>query len=174
MGTHEPSVAVRPGPIGRGARVLLGLVLLRLAWGFATGFEAVAQPGNVVLYVWAAVGAFSHVLGTLVPPLLQGRLRLSLVTLAFAGALAASRVVYHAWWGPPLAWVLYLLALAGMAILGIEFVLAGIVGQIGCEKTVIPNLLRRTEEPRVESCALWDPIDRWERKLRQGEDNGDG
>lgn len=173
MHTHESTATLRPGPIGRGARVLLGLVLLRLAWGFATGFEAVAQPGNVVLYFWAAIGAFSHVLGTVVPPLHQDRLRLSLIALVLAGALAASRVLYHSWWGPPLAWTLYLLALAGMIILGVEFVLAGIVGQIGCEKTVIPNLLRRTGAPRVEPCALWDPIDRWEQRRQSNEAKGD-
>ena len=169
--TQESSL--RPGPLGRAARILLGLILLRFFWGFVTGFEAVAQPGNIALYFWAAIGMFSHVLGTVLPPLRQERLRKLIVGFSVLIALGITRAVFHSWWGPPIAWTLYVLALAGMGILGLEFTLAGLVGQIGCEKTVIPNLLRRNSPPQVESCALWDPIDRWERTWRQGAEDDD-
>ena len=113
------------GPIGRAARILLGFILLGLAWGFITSFEAVVQAGNVVLYAWAIVGMFSHVLGTVVPPFRNERIRLPLIAFIALSTLIADKFIYGDWWGPPLGWMLYILALAGMGILGMEFILAG-------------------------------------------------
>lgn len=106
-------------------------------------------------------------MGTVLPALRDARRRRWLVSAIVGLALVVSLAVYRTWWAPPFAWALYLLALAGMGMLGLEFVLAGLVGQPGCESQVLPNLLRlRKGHVTVEPCPLWDRIDAWERRCR--------
>ena len=156
---------VKAGPIGRLARVGLGLVFLWLFVNFAIGYDGVVQPGNVVLYFWAIIGAYSHALGTLIPPLRDSRRRFVLLFLLAILAFLLDFLLYSSWWGVPLAMLLYGLALAVSGVLGVEFVLAGMRGYLGCESTAIHNLLHRESPPEIEPCPLWDPIDRWERRF---------
>ncbi len=154
----------KAGPIGRSARVGLGIVFLWLCVRFISGYAGIVQPGNLALYLWAAVGVYSHSLGTVIPFLRKSRRRLAVLSLLLVGAVGLDLLLYGRWWGAPLAVLLYVLAIAALGILGMEFVLAGIKGYAGCESTAIPNLLRPDSEPKIVPCPLWDPIDRWERR----------
>ncbi|RME00043.1 MAG: hypothetical protein D6814_04410, partial [Calditrichaeota bacterium] len=124
----------------------------------ATGYGSVVQPTNLALHFWAGVGAWSHALGTSIPPLRAGKKRAMVLIPLIVLALMLDTVLYRDWWGPPFAILLYLLALVGSGVLGIEFVLAGLMGFPGCESTAIANLLHHGATPKIESCALWDPL----------------
>ncbi|MCF6191567.1 MAG: hypothetical protein L3J76_00315, partial [Candidatus Hydrothermae bacterium] len=94
--------------------------------------------------------------------------------MLIASAVILDTILYGTWWGLPLRVVLYTLSLVASGVLGVEFVLAGWTGQAGCESTVLPNLFRRDRPAKIEPCALWDPIDRWEtrRKKEKGRSRG--
>ncbi|RMH95203.1 MAG: hypothetical protein D6681_13275, partial [Calditrichaeota bacterium] len=93
----------KTGPIGRLARIGLGAVFLWLFINFATGYQAVVQQGNIVLYFWAFVGIYSHALGSLIPPLRKPPTRFIVVMLLAAAALLLDFILYQGWWGLPLA-----------------------------------------------------------------------
>ncbi len=152
----------KTGPIGRAGRIGLGAIFLWLFINFATGYQAVVQPGNVVLYFWAFVGMYSHAPGSLIPPLSKFQTRVKVVLLLVAVALLLDFLFYQSWWGVPLAILLYGLALAAFGILGVEHLLAGIMGYPGCESTAFYNFRHADSTPKISPCILWDPIDRWE------------
>ena len=152
----------KTGPIGRVARIALGAIFLWLFINFATGYQAVVQPGNVVLYFWAFVGMYSHSLGSLIPPLSKLQTRIKVVLLLAAAALLLDFFLYQSWWGVPLAILLYGLAIVAFGILGVEHLLAGVMGYPGCESTAFYNLRHADSSPKISPCILWDPLDRWE------------
>ncbi|RMD92503.1 MAG: hypothetical protein D6814_16775 [Calditrichaeota bacterium] len=163
--TTQAEKPEKAGPIGRLARAGLGLIFLYLLINFATGYSRVVQPATMVLYFWAFVGAYSHVLGTLIPPLRDKRRRLVTLLVLAILALLLDFLLYGSWWGQPLAVLLYGLALVAFGVLGIEFILSGALGYPGCESTVFHNLLHQRSAPRIEPCPLWDPIDRLEQRV---------
>ncbi len=149
MPDPHPERLEKTGPIGRIARIATGLLLAWVFVGFATGYVKVVHPANLALYAWALIGIFTHSMGTLLPPLQNRRLRLSVIGAVLAAATLADYVLLGDWWGPPLAISLYALALIASGVLGLELIVAGLMGYPGCESMALPNLLSRRDRPMV-------------------------
>lgn len=140
---------VRPGPVGRTFRNLLGIGTLGAAVYAALAVEewdAAALPlaAGILLFfgldrlrIWSV----PYVGFGLLPVWLA-------ILIGFPGTVAAN------------------ILLPSSFFLGLSFLIAGLKGYAGCEITAIPNLFRRT--PVEHGCAaLWDTIDRWEAGKRR-------
>ena len=157
----------KTGPIGRSARIVLGIIFLWVFFQFLRGLWQGSRPGTVTLVVWAGVGVFSHAVGTFIPVFRHSRLRVVffLVFILLAGILG--QLLWQQWWSWPIVYLLYALALVATGVLGLEFILAGLLGYPGCESTAFYNLLHPHAPTRTDSCPLWDPLDRWEARRKE-------
>ena len=167
---HEMPSDRRAGPIGRGARAVLGGLFLWALYRFLVYRAEIVHPGNLALYFWALIGIHSHALGSLIPPLRATRRRWGILGGAVAGAVILDLLHNGHWWGMFLPALLYGLAIGAQGILGIELLLTAWLGHAGCESTVWYNLRHRREAPRIDPCPLFDPLDLWERARRARKD----
>ena len=166
----EPGTLLRPGPIGRLARLGLGAVCLWYVYGLIqiTG-DLLTVEGNIRLVVWNGllIGLFlvSYVINI-------GYSRawkkwpaaISAVVFATMGgvsylAVGSAETIYLAW--PIWIWELFL-----FSHLGTAFIIASLIGTPGCEMRAFHDLYTRlTGVPTKEHyCPVGplNPIDQWE------------
>jgi hypothetical protein len=163
---RRPGTLVRPGPIGRAVRLLLGLALAFAVWQLVM-YSDVADLRYPLFWFWAL---FSLWLLPAVVNIGFGRiwgnwpLRLTAVGLAGVAALT-SHFVYGQLDAPPLWWVVWSLMTYTLGHLGISFLLAALLGTPGCEMRAIPHLigLITSHARREHYCpGFLDRLDHWE------------
>ena len=167
-----PETLVRPGPIGRVVRLLLGIFCCYGAYRYGESPNALVRHDFPDLYLFVAPA----VAFWLLPPVVnlgfgvswQRRPQGAVLLLAGAAALA-DFLLYGSFWGPPLGWVVFALTVYTLGHLGISFVLAALLGTPGCEMCSIPDLIgkatgRTALEHHCPGCIT--PLDNWEAKHR--------
>lgn len=90
----------------------------------------------------------------------------------FVGAAIAAAffnlLAYGELWGPPLAWLLYLVSVFTLGYLGVSHALAALISTPGCEMRAVPHLaalLRGTSTDAVVCPGHWNAVDHWEARL---------
>ena len=165
----EPGTLLRPGPIGRLIRLVMGLLCGSGAVGSLYGFASVLRV-DVGLHLSVLIGPAVAI--WLLPPIVnlgwgvnwKSRPRTYFLTLCAVAAVAGF-VFYGVLWGPPLGVVIFATSIYALGHLGVSFVLASLIGTPGCEMRAIPDLYGRiTSRARKEHYCpgLMDPIDKWE------------
>ena len=92
-------------------------------------------------------------------PLFLGRLLRVLAGVASLGLVPILGAATLGGWG-----------VAGLAFLGISFVISGLSGNAGCELTAIPNLVLPAARRIHCFCPLWTPLDKIEYRARKQRD----
>ncbi|MEE8257551.1 MAG: hypothetical protein V3R60_06635 [Acidobacteriota bacterium] len=167
-----PGTLVRPGPIGRAVRLILGIFNCYWAYWFgqSPNYFVRSDTPDLSLFVGPAVAFW------LLPPVVNlgfgvsWRRRSQGAVLLLAGAAAlADFLLYGSFWGPPLGWVVFALTVYTFGHLGISFVLAALLGTPGCEMRSIPDLIgKATRRTALEHhCpGFITPLDNWEAQHR--------
>ena len=170
----QPGTLSRPGPIGRVARLALGLlsayaVVLILAGAPAFHSGRALRVSSVWFMILLAFYFFPDIVNIgFGKAWKRGHLYLGLVVLAGLSALV-SWAEYGSPLGPPLGilvggWLVY-----AFGHMGIAFFLATLLGTPGCEMRSIPQLwsLVTGRGSKEYYCpGMLTPIDRWEGALR--------
>ena len=133
-----------PGPIGRSARIVAGVVYLVfsiLTLLSVRGYFRIGAPAGA----WWLFAGLSLYLLPMVTDIAFGRSwgsRSQILVLALIGIGAVvDLVVYGNFWGPPLGGLLYGLIGVIFGFTGLSFMLAGIIGLPGCEMRALPSAL---------------------------------
>ncbi len=166
----EPGTLPRPGPVGRLARLVFGLMCLWYVYGLLMiAGGNVSQTGNIRPMIWNGMipGLFlvSYVVNIGYsrawkkwPAIVSA---ITFTVVALVGYLTSGTVetatLARLIWG----WELYV-----FAHLGLAFLLAATIGSPGCEMRAIHDLYSRiTGTPTKEHCCPIGPlhsIDQWE------------
>lgn len=150
----------RAGPIGRIARIILGLFLawylIRFvaAWAglvrqgdlasYRPVYTGVVQQWNVAFYALALLGVYLLPVGT-------RRARFIGAGIAFVVAMGLDYLLAGHWWGLPMAVFLSAIIIAFFGFFALSLIIAGVAGYLGCEETAIPNALLRRAQPEVHT-----------------------
>lgn len=182
LGTAAAEQLRRTGLIGRGARLVLALVVgafaaLRLASFMAKGPVGYRDPsilGDASLWILTAIVAFGVIdfAGRFAPGL-EGvrpaarRIMATAALAVLAVATAAIGLVFHgSVWGFPLADAWWWLNTTYLLQLTVTFVLAAVLGTPGCEQGVWRELLHgreRAGEHTPLTCIIGlHVLDGWE------------
>ncbi|RMF60294.1 MAG: hypothetical protein D6743_15175 [Calditrichaeota bacterium] len=177
-----PGTLVRPGPIGRIVRLVMGALLLRLAYSVVTELLLPSLGGAGVfgwraprhLSIWVAAAlcfwAFPYVVN--IGFTRNWRQKPRVVLLAVAALLAlAAYVARGSLWSPAMGWLLVVWMFYVSAHLGMAFLLSAILATPGCEMRAFHDLWTRlTGKATAEHCCpgFLDKLDKWEAKLKSG------
>ena len=161
---------IRPGPIGRLVRLLLGVLCLYGLWELATiASDFIERPiellPNLSLMILLVLCIFNYVVNigfgkdwNFYPILLS---LLVIATVAFLSWLVSGSPSSSALGIVILIWIGYF-----YAHLGISFVIAAAIATPGCEMRAIPELIGKVQkrEAKEHSCpsSIISGIDRWE------------
>ncbi len=166
---------VRPGPIGRAVRLLLGLwalVYVAQLWQFRHAFFQGDFADVLDFLIGVPVGLYlvSYVIN--IGWGVNGKkwpLWISLALFALAGALGW--LIDGSLASPVLGGVVFLWLLYVFEHLGLSFALAAILGTPGCEMRALPDLFARLRDHKAqEHCCPVGPLhalDAWEARRRQ-------
>ena len=139
----------KPGPIGRSARTLVGvvyLVLSLLTFLSVRGYFRIGAPSGA----WWLLAGISLYLLPMVTDIGFGRAwgsrSQAFVLVLVAIGVAWDMVVYRNFWGPPLGGFLYALIGVVFAFTGLSFIVAGIIALPGCEMRALVNTLSGQSE----------------------------
>ncbi len=180
MDLHEdsyvpPGTLPKPGLLGRGLRLVLGVIILLSAFSVARNFDqienAAGLPGSVGLWVLVVVLFFSMRDVIDVGLNVRWGQKAQLVTLA-AGMvfIAVDYIFYARFWAPPLS-IFFCLWFMLIAIpLGIALTLAAKLGTPGCEMRVFAAIIARLQGRSAAEhyCPGGvDFIDHWEIHMRK-------
>lgn len=176
-----PGTLAVPGWIGRGIRLVLGILLLKLFFDLLrseilmrrvdTGLTSSHPPDQIFFWLLVAwlFWIFPYVVN--IGFGVSWRRRPQVVLLATVALTVAYSVVSTGTvWSPALGWVLLVWLLYESFHLGVSFVLSAILSTPGCEMRAIPHLWalltgRQTAEHFCPSGFL-DSLDRWEAERR--------
>lgn len=162
----QPGTLVKPGPVGRIVRLVLGALCLGLVWQLAlhTDVADLRNPSVWLLAVLALVLApyvanigFGVTWGSW-PRIISVALLLGAAVFSYITAGDALAVPL---WATVTLWMIYV-----YAHLGSSFLLSAILATPGCEMRAIPHLfgLVFKHETREHYCpGFIDRIDEWER-----------
>lgn len=166
---------VRPGWLGRGARLVLGVVILYAILpvipAFAFFRDAPAPPDDIGLWILAALLFLaSRDVVNLGLGVRWGRWPQLGILVLTGVAVAASAIFYGRAWGPP-AGILFYVWLVGTAVaLGVAFVLSAFLGTPGCEMRSYADLrarLRGRDASEHYCPGGIDVVDRFEQRVRK-------
>ena len=128
-----------PGPIGRAARIVWGLVLAAFAvfllvqWAHAlagkltlsqNAYSSYVVKQNIGLYLVALIGALSA-------PMWSRGTRLTVTVVVISVAVAMDYALGGNWWGLPLAVLLSMMVIAAAIFFAAAHVLAGLIANPG-------------------------------------------
>lgn len=171
----EPGTLPRPGPVGRLARLVFGLLCLSYVYGLIMISSDIMSPtGNARTMIWNGIlpGLFlvSYVVNIGFSrawkkwPAIVSSIAFAAVALVghvTSGAVETATLARMIW-----GWELYV-----FAHLGLSFLLAAIIGTPGCEMRAYHDLYSRvTRVPTKEHyCPVGPlhPIDQWEAGRRR-------
>ncbi len=161
-----------PGIFGRIGRLIFGLFSLWFVRESITFFE-----------YFVSTPAFSKSIGYLVgvaiaywvlPDVVNigfnrrwGNRSQKLFILVAIGAILFDLLVYASWWGPPLGWVILVMAIFTHLYLGLSHILAAVISTPGCEMRSLPHLWALINKQPVETVVCpghWEMVDQWEAK----------
>ncbi len=132
---QAPGALPRPGPIGRTARMLLGLVTAGIVVAVALprldGPPGYTNPSPLFLLVAALA---LRLVGDIVEMVLRRPWGATTRGVAVAGIVlltVVDLVAYGRWWAPPLGWYLFWLVEASFAILAVSFIAAAVLAAPG-------------------------------------------
>jgi hypothetical protein len=170
MAIIRNTTVVKPGPIGRIGRFVLGALSLSFVTGilpFYSHFINVNPLNDSSPYFIGVLIAFL-VLNDVVNigfnvswRRLPQAVFLALVLLA----IALDLLLYGAPWGPPLGVALFLMSILIHLYLGTSHILAALISTPGCEMRSIPHLLANLRGSDIEGVVCpghWDAVDKWE------------
>ncbi|GEM_PF-5543532 len=132
---QAPGTLPPPGPIGRAARLTLGVVTAGIVVAVALP-RLDGPPGRVnpsPLFLVLVVVAL-RLVGDIVEMVLRRPWGVATRSVAVAGIglLAIVDVVaYGRWWAPPLGWYLFWLVEASFAVLAVSFIAAAVLAAPG-------------------------------------------
>jgi hypothetical protein len=164
----QPGTLVRPGPMGRLIRLLLGLVCIQFTYEWLLVFDFTDLRAQL-LWVWVALSAyFAADVVNIGFGVRWGQWPRVALAVTLGTGLALALVVdghwVSEWLWQPLRWAeIYL-----FGHLGVSFLLAALLGTPGCEMRAIPDLFARLRGGAAEEhyCpGHIDAIDRFERRL---------
>ena len=169
---ESPGTLRKPGPIGRGIRLLVGIWALYALLTFLAGAErflSTEAPTHSSFWLAVAIAfyAFPYVVNIGFTRS-WGRKPQYMILVATALAAGWSLVQYGSLWAPPLGALLLVWLLYVFGHLGVSLVLASAIATPGCEMRAIPHLWtlltgRATYEHYCP--GMFNPIDRWEANL---------
>ncbi len=174
--TYVPAGTLpKPSWLGRGIRLLLGLLILLGAISVAIQYGPWAYsevvPGGISLWV-LAIALFYSMRDVIDLGLnVHWGQKAQLATLGLAvAAIVIDEIGYGRLWAPPLGTLFYLWVLLIGFPLGVALVLAGIWRTPGCEMRVFAALLARLQGRSAAEhyCPGGiDVVDRWEARQRK-------
>ena len=176
MDTIEASIPPA-GTMGRSLRILVGGFQLYFVWAavhYFTALRYIAFENQPVFWAFTALGIYflPWAINLGFHKVLRIGRQWWFGALAL-GALAAAGWNYLQFQSvsqPVLSTYLMVAAIYAHGHIGINNVLAGIIGLRGCEMRAIPYLIERLAGTSTELAlcpSIWTPIDRWEAGLRQ-------
>ena len=170
----EPGTLPRPGPVGRLARLVFGLLCLSYVYGLITvGGDLQSPSGNIRPIIWNGILAGLLVVSYVVnigysrawkkwPAVVSAT---ALAAVASVGYLMSGTVETLALALLMWAWELYI-----FGHLGISFLLAAIIATPGCEMRALHDLYSRVTGVATKEhyCPVGplNPIDQWEARSR--------
>lgn len=132
---------VRPGLIGRGVRLLLGMGLITTL--LLTSPAELADPDGLFwILVAYTIWGCAHLVNIGLQRGDGNRLRAGFLTLVGV-SLGLDLALYRRLWAPPGAWTLYVGVVAVIGAQSISYVLAAILATPGCEWRALPHLISR-------------------------------
>ncbi len=174
--TYVPAGTLpKPGWLGRGIRLLLGVIVLLSTYSVATHYDQLTFAGGVPLSIglWVLAFALFYSMRDVIDLGLNvhwGQ-KAQLATLGLAAAaIVIDEIGYGRLWAPPLGTLFYLWVLLIGFPLGVALILAGIWGTPGCEMRVFSALLARLQGRSAAEhfCPGGiDFLDHWEARLRK-------
>lgn len=178
---------VRPGPIGRGVRLLMAALLLKFVWNLVRGPLVAAAAGQGLAswsvprdpLFWVVMVAlfwgFPYVVNLSLGKDWRHRSQATVLGIVLSlGLFTLWR--YGSFWSPALGWFLLLWLMLSCAYGAVAFLLAGLLGTPGCEMRAFHHLrVRLSGGERTEHhCpGFLDKIDVWEARLRERKTKGD-
>jgi hypothetical protein len=170
MAIIRNTTVVKPGPIGRIGRFVLGAISSSFVISilpFYSFFITVNPLNNSSPYFIGVLIAFL-VLNDVVNigfnvswSRRPQAIFLALVVLA----IALDLLLYGSTWGPPLGVVLFLMSILTHLYLGTSHILAALIATPGCEMRSIPHLVAKLRGSNIEVHVCpghWDAVDKWE------------
>ena len=165
----EPGTLLRPGIIGRTARLLFAVLCLYTVWSVlehsgAFLFTTQAVLARFVVAIAFAFWLFPYVVNIGFSKAWRRRPQVAVVVLLLAAA-AASWVYYGGILGPPVGLVVFVWLIYVFGHLGVSFALAFVLVTPGCEMRAIPHLwtLLTGRATKEHYCpGPLDRIDKWE------------
>ena len=166
----------RPGPVGRLARLTLGIACFYALYVLVLNIQSIIQTPvsvlpNIAVLVFAAIFIINYVVNIGFgkswgrwPSYLSFGAALLLAVIAWLAFGTADHPLFGAalW-----AWLFYF-----FSHLGVSFVLSAIIATPGCEMRAVPHLWMRLtgSETAEHFCpsGFLDSLDRWELARRQG------
>lgn len=170
MAITKYSNVMKPGPIGRIGRLILGSLSISFVAGilpFYSDFINVNPINDFSPYLIGVLIAFL-VLNDVVNIgfNVSWRKRPQAIFLAlFLIAMALDVLLYGSWWGAPLGIVILVMSLFTHLYLGTSHVLAAFIATPGCEMRSIPHLFAKLNGQDIEGVVCpghWDEVDKWE------------
>ncbi len=168
-----PGTLPKPGLLGRGIRLVLGIIILLSAFSVARSLGLIENargiPESASLWVLVVVLFFS--MSDMINLGLKVRWgqKAQLVTLGAAlVCIAVDYIFYARLWAPPLGILFYLWFLLTAVPLGIALILAAILGTPGCEMRVYATIIAQLQGHSASEHYCHggrDFIDRWEAHL---------
>lgn len=170
----RPGTLSKPGPLGRGVRLVFGVGCAWLAYRmvtYPTQLVRTSWPDDIELWLWIVFGfsVFPYVVNIGYSLNWKRWPQAALVVLA-AGAGVIGLARYGSFWAPPLGWLLTVWFVYLYGHLGISFLLAGVLGTPGCEMRSIPHLwtIVTGNDTAEHYCpGLLGRVDRWEENLKR-------
>jgi hypothetical protein len=170
----EPGSLPKPGPVGRAARLALGLICAWYVQGLLNvTYDLMTNSGHIRTVVWngVVIGLFlvSYIINIGYsrawkkwPALVSGGVFIVLAGLGYLTQDSLeTELLARAIWG----WELYL-----FTHLGLAFIIASVIGTPGCEMRAMHDLYSRITgiQTKEHYCPVGPlhPIDQWEARRR--------
>lgn len=161
---------VKPGPIGRIGRFVLGSLSLSFVTGILPYYSRFINSNpldNSSPYLIGVLIAFivlNDVVNIGFNVSWRRRSQAIFLVLVLL-AIAVDLLLYGSMWGPPMGIVIFLMSILTHLYLGISHILAALIATPGCEMRSIPHLVAKLRRRDIESVVCpghWDAVDNWE------------
>ncbi len=166
-GVAKKNKLVRPGILGRGIRIVLGAATLSVTYGMVanlTGMFGGDLPLNEADFWISMILTFALTSWVVTETVQQewGQRPLLVGLAALAVAAIAAFIVEGNFTGAIFTTTLWVWGFLLTLFLGVSLVVAGAVGQPGCEMRVYASLWARSKGKNADAVTCKGGIDRWD------------
>ena len=170
MAIIRNTTVVKPGPIGRFGRFVLGALSLSFVIGilpYYSHFINVNPLNNSSPYFIGVLIAFlvlNDVVNIGFNVSWRRRPQAIFLVLVLL-AIALDMLLFGSTWGSPLGVVFFLMSILTHLYLGISHILAALIATPGCEMRSIPHLFAKLLGHNIKGVVCpghWDAVDNWE------------